>query len=71
GQTGPNGPGAASPLSSWSTAFPERGDYTITFTGAEFVGPPDAGADYEFSPTVAVIIIGVGTAFHHFFKNKK
>lgn len=74
GQTGPNGPGAASPLSSWSTpAFPETGNYTITFTGAEFVGttPTGAGADYKFSPTVAVVIIGVGTAFHHLFKNKK
>ena len=73
GQTGPNGPGAASPLSSWSTAFPETGNYTITFTGAEFVGPTTptgAGADYEFSPTVAVIIIGVGAAINH-FRNKK
>ena len=70
GQTGPNGPGAASPLSSWSTpVFPETGNYTITFTGAEFVGSTDAGADYEFSPTVAVVIIGVGAAINH-FRNK-
>lgn len=72
GQTGPNGPGAASPLSSWSTpVFPETGNYTITFTGAEFVGSTDAGADYEFSPTVAVVIIGVGAAINHLLKNKK
>jgi len=70
--TSATGAGAAFPLSSWSTGFSESDNYTITFTGAEFVGPTTstgAGADYEFSPTVAVIIIGVGAAFHH-FRNK-
>lgn len=71
--TSATGAGGGSPLSSWSTpAFPETGNYTITFTGAEFVGPSSSVAiPFELSPTWGIIILGVGATIYQLKKKKK
>ena len=71
--TSANGIGGGNPLSSWSTpGSVETGSYTITFTGAEFVGPSSSVAiPFEFSPTWGIIILGVGATIYQLKKKKK
>lgn len=69
--TSATGAGAASPLSSWSTGFAESDNYTITFTGAEFVGPSSpASIPFDGSPIWGTIILGIGATLYQLNKKK-
>lgn len=53
------GSGSGSPLSGWSTGFVAgREPYTISTTGAQFIGPTTA-VPFEFSPSYGLAILGM------------
>lgn len=69
--TGPNGPGAGAPLSSWSPeGFPETGTYTIGVTGAQFVGST-AAVPFDFNPAFGVTIVAIWTGRKYLKKRKQ
>ncbi|HAX75508.1 MAG TPA: hypothetical protein DCY88_06695 [Cyanobacteria bacterium UBA11372] len=70
--TTPNGPGAASPLSSWSTGplSPGQEGYTINVSGAQFVGGSVAAVPFDFNPTFGVTILGLWASWKY-LKNRK
>lgn len=67
-----NGPGAGSPLSSWSTSgfSPGQEGYTITVSGAQFVGGSAAAVPFDFNPTFGVTILGIWAGLKY-LKNRK
>lgn len=70
--TAPNGSGAGSPLSSWSSGglSPAQEGYTITVSGAQFVGGNAAAVPFDFNPTFGVTILGLWAGWKY-LKNRK
>lgn len=70
--TTPNGQGAASPLSSWLPGgFPAGQEgYTISVSGAQFVGGNAAAVPFDFNPTFGVTILGLWAGWKY-LKNRK
>jgi hypothetical protein len=61
-EQGPNGPGAASPLSAWSGTTAVTGAYAIALTGSCFVDQSATGACCQNDGTCAVVSPGACTS---------
>lgn len=66
------GSGFSSSLNGWSSDFsPGQEGYTITVSGAQFVGGNAAAVPFDFNPTFGVTILGLWAGWKYLRNRKK
>ncbi|HAZ47376.1 MAG TPA: hypothetical protein DCZ55_23700 [Cyanobacteria bacterium UBA11371] len=66
------GSGFSSSLNGWSTGFsPAQEGYTISVSGAQFVGGNAAAVPFDFNPTFGVTILGLWAGWKYLRNRKK